>query len=401
MKGAIETASSRLVALDVLRGLAIAGMIVVTSPGDWNRTFAPLRHADWNGWTPTDMIFPAFLFGVGVALGLSFPRFLSDSASRREFWWRVGRRTIALLVLGLFLEATYVWAISLGAPFPGRAGLANVRIPGILQRIALCYALAAILVVTTARKDEEGKAQINSRVISIAIAAILVLYWALLSFVPVPGYGAGHLDPEGSLTAYIDRMVFTVPHLWPFGSAQWQGPVTYDPEGLLSSLPATANVLFGVLAAREWRRAAGSAALRIGTVGALLVVAGLLLDPLFPINKRLWTSSFAVLSSGVAAILLGALMIASRMGWMKRLWMPLRILGGNAILAFVLSTLLGRLYGFPLLRDGESPQHWINSLALRAVPDPYLASLACAIGLLGLVLAAIWPLHRRAIHLRL
>jgi predicted acyltransferase len=401
MNSPIATTSTRLPALDVLRGLAIAGMILVTSPGDWNRAYAPLKHADWEGWTSTDMIFPAFLFSVGVALGLSFPRFLGDSASRRDFWWRVCRRTISLILLGLFLEATYNWAISLGAPFPGRAGLENLRIPGILQRIGFCYALAAILVVATARKDVEGRALINARALSLAIGAILILYWVLLTFVPVPGYGAGHLDPEGNLPAFIDRLVFTVPRLWPFGSAQWQGPVTYDPEGLLSSLPATTNVLFGVLAAREWRESGKSAALRIGVFGVVLLLAGLLLDPLFPINKRLWTSSFALLSSGYSAILLGAILAAVRFRRVVRLSTPLRILGGNAILAFVLATLLGRLYGFPLLRDGESPQHAINALSLRAVSDPYLASLVCAFAMLVVVTVMVWPLHRRAIHVRL
>jgi predicted acyltransferase len=359
-----------------------------------------LKHADWNGWTSTDMIFPAFLFSVGVALGLSFPRLLGDSESRRTFWWRVCRRTISLILLGLFLEATYNWAIAWGAPFPGRSGLENLRIPGILQRIAFCYALAAVVVVATGRKDAEGRTRINAAAVGLAIGTILVLYWVLLAFVPVPGYGAGHLDPEGNLPAFVDRLVFTVPHLWPFGAAQWQGPVTYDPEGLLSSVPATANVLFGVLAAREWRESGDRAALRIGAFGVLLLVAGLLLDPLFPINKRLWTSSFALLSSGYSAIVLGALLAAVRFEWVVRLSTPLRILGGNAILAFVLATLFGRLYGFPLLEDGESPQHAINALSLSAVTDPYLASLVCAFAMVVLVTLIVWPLHRRAIHFR-
>ncbi len=396
-----EPRPSRLIALDVLRGLAVAGMIVVTSPGDWNNTYAPLKHADWHGWTLTDMIFPAFLFSVGVALGLCLPRVLRGSASRRQFWWRIGRRTIALIFLGLFLEATYVWAISFGAPYPGNAGLENIRIPGILQRIAICYALAAILVMVTARRTGNVTANTNNAAIALTIAALLVLYWALLSFVPVPGYGAGHLDSEGNLPAFIDRAIFTVPHLWPLGSAQWQGPVTYDPEGLLASLPATTNVLFGVLAAGEWQRSEKRAVLRVGAAGILLVLLGLLLDPLFPINKRLWTSSFALLSSGFSAMLLAALAVALRSELTSRVAMPFRVLGGNAILAFVLATLLGRIYAFPLLRDGESPQHWMNALALSAAPNPYVASLLCALAVLAFVVLLICPLHRREMYLRL
>jgi len=399
-----ETRPSRLAALDVLRGMAVAGMIVVTSPGDWNRAYAPLKHADWHGWTLTDMVFPAFLFSVGVALGLSFPRPMSDPASRRQYWLRVGRRTAALILLGLFLEATYVWSISLGATSPGQGGLDHIRIPGVLQRIALCYALAAILVAVTARRDEAGRADVNAGAIGAAITAALLLYWALLTFVPVPGYGAGQLGPAGNLAAYVDRAIFTVPHLWPLGAETWGGPVVYDPEGLLSSLPATANVLFGVLAAFAFRRAPGRAVLFIAGGGAALLAAGLLLDPLFPINKRIWTSSFALLSSGFSALVLAALMAALRSGRAARLVAPFRILGGNAILAFVLSTLLGRIYGFPFSAEGGTPlgpQQWMNARALAVLADPYLASLACALAMLALVTLMIWPLHRRAIHFRL
>ena len=397
-------ARSRLAALDVLRGLAVAGMIVVTSPGDWNNAYAPLKHADWHGWTLTDMVFPAFLFSVGMALGLSFPRPMGDPASRRQYWTRVGRRTIALILLGLLLEATYVWSISLGATSPGQGGLDHIRIPGILQRIALCYALAATFVAATARRDEAGRAEVKAGAIGVAISAALLLYWALLTFVPVPGYGAGRLDPAGNLAAYVDRTIFTVPHLWPLGSETWGGPVVYDPEGLLSSLPATANLLFGVLAACALRRAPARAVLIIAGAGAASFAAGLLLDPLFPINKRIWTSSFALLSSGFSALVLAALIAALRSGLAARLATPFRILGGNAILAFVLSTLLGRIYGFPFPGEGGAPlwpQQWLNERAFAVVGDPYMASLACALGMLALVTLAIWPLHRRAIHFRL
>lgn len=400
----MQKASPRLTTLDVFRGLAVAGMILVTSPGDWNFAWAPLRHAEWNGWTLADMVFPAFLFSVGAALGLSFPRSMGGAAEPRRVWLRVARRTLALIALGLFLEATYVWAISAGAPFPGQGGLEHIRIPGILQRIALCYLLAATLVLSTARKDGEGRSHVNAPAIGLAIAITLLLYWALLAFVPVPGYGAGRLDPEGALPAWIDRAVFTVPHLWPLGSATWGGPVTYDPEGLLSSLPATTNVLFGVLAALVLRRSPARGALILAGAGLLLFVTGLSLDPFFVINKRLWTSSFALLSSGVSALVLAALLVALRNGVAIRLLTPLRILGGNAILAFVLSTLLGRIWGWPFLPGDqglESPQHWTNGLVLAVVPDPYLASFICALAMLTLITLVLWPLYRRAIYFRL
>jgi predicted acyltransferase len=393
----------RLAALDVLRGLAVAGMIVVTSPGDWNRAYWPLKHADWNGWTPTDIVFPMFLFGVGMAIGLSFPRQLADPAARSQYWIRVGRRVAALILLGLFLNWMYVVAVAASVPPAGPDDHPALRLPGVPQRIAFCYLLASGLILATARKDADGRTAIDARAVVVAIAAILLAYWALLSFVPVPGYGAGHLDPEGSLPAYFDRMIFTPRHMWPLGSATWRGPVTYDPEGLLSSLPATVNVLFGVLAGREWRRPGGPRVGPIAVASALLVLLGLLLDPLFPINKRLWTSSFALLSSGLSGLTLVAIVLAIGNRPASRLLTPLKILGGNAILAFTISILAGSFAGLPLngASGPISPQGWGDAVALSVIPDEYLASLACAIAILALITLAVWPLHRRAIHFRL
>ena len=298
-----QVSPARVVALDVLRGLAVAGMIVVTSPGDWNKAYWPLKHADWNGWTPTDIVFPTFLFSVGVAIGLSFPKPLGDSAARADLWRRVSRRVASLLALGLFLNWLYTAAVHFGLPSPHPYAWTEFRIPGVPQRIGLCYLFTVGLIVATAVRSADRTA-INARALWIAVALILSGYWALLELVPVPGFGAGQLDPEGSRPAWLDRLVFTPAYMWPLGSKTWGGPVTYDPEGLLATLPSLVNVIFGVLAARELRTVPGRALLRIAIAGALLVAAGLLLDPVFSINKRLWTSSFALLSSGVSALAL-------------------------------------------------------------------------------------------------
>jgi predicted acyltransferase len=399
----MQRATTRVEPLDLLRGLAVAGMILVTSPGDWAYSYAPLKHADWNGWTPADIVFPAFLFSVGVALGLSFPRPFGEPAARKQFWWRVGRRVLALILVGLALEATHNLAIALGSWSPGKPGLDGLRIPGILQRIALCYGLAAMLLAATARRGADGLFHINVRAVAGAILVILVGYWALLSFVPVPGYGAGRLDVEGNLPGYVDRMVFGVQHMWPYGNASWGQPVFYDPEGLLSTFPAATNCLFGVLAAVLWRRSPERAPLILAVGGAALVAAGMLLDPLFVINKRIWTSTFALLSSGVAALGFAALAFLVRSKAASQFVSPLRVLGGNAIVAFVISTLFGRLYGAPLIGSGDartSPASWLDQAILNVVPDPNLASLICAILVLAFITLLIWPLHRRAIHFR-
>ena len=381
--------TQRLIALDALRGLAVAGMIVANSPGSWSVAYSQLDHAVWNGFTAADMVFPIFLFAVGMAVGLSFPRPLSDADKARS-WARLARRTLALIALGLVLNLL------------AGLSLSHLRIPGILQRIGLCYAIGAGLVLLTARRRANGLAEVGVPAIAAAIAILLVGYWALLRFVPVPGFGAGRLDPDGNLAAFVDRALFTVPHMWAYGTDA-AGKVVYDPEGLLSTLPATANLLIGILAGYAWKHTPSRrTAIVIVLAGAVLIAAGLVIDPVFPINKRLWTSSFALLSSGVGAMLAGLLTLALRNAAARTIAFPLRVLGGNAILAFVLSVLLDIFGSKPILAGGtQTPQAWGFATALALIPDPKLASLACALAILALITAILWPLHRRAIHWRL
>jgi predicted acyltransferase len=403
--GAIVAQGGRLQALDMLRGLAVAGMIIVVSPGDWGQRYAQLDHANWNGATVADMVFPAFLFSVGMALGLSFPRTLATASERRLFWSRLLRRTILLIFLGIVVEASFVIAQSVMGPFSDGGGwLQHTRIPGILQRIGLCYGFAGALVYVTATRDAEGIARIDPRKILGSALIILVGYWVLLELVPVPGFGAGQLTPAGSLPGFIDRTVFTEPHLWPLGSATGSRPATYDPEGLLSTLPAMTNVLFGVLAAWAWKRNPGTATTTIAVAGVLLIGGGLALDPFFVINKRIWTSSFALLGSGVSALAFAGLALALRSRFVDSVLIPLRVLGANAILAFLLSTLMSRFSGFPIMPEGGqrlTPQTWAYHRALAVLPEPHLASLLCALSVLALVTLLIWPLHQRAIHFRI
>lgn len=397
-------APSRLIELDVLRGVAVAGMILVVSPGDWAMTYPQLRHAEWNGWTVADMVFPLFLFGVGVAMGLSFPRRWSGRDDRGAFWRRVLRRVGLLIVIGLLLEYTFNLSVAAFGGAIGGPGLGNLRVPGVLQRIALCYLLAAVVVVGTGGRDAEGRLTVGPRAIGGAIAVLLIGYWCLLTFAPVPGHGTGRLDPEGNLGAYLDRMVFTPAHLWPLGWVEWGGPIVYDPEGLLTTLPATADTLFGVLAGWVWRRRPDRAAAILGGAGLATVVAGLLFDPVFGINKRIWTSSFALLGSGLAGLALALLILLRRRGRAARALTPFQVLGGNAVLAFIVSTLMGRVYDMPIIPSGGgavAPRPWLNGVALRVVGDPYLASTACAVLFVAVVAALLWPLHRRAFHFRL
>ncbi|HWK35763.1 acyltransferase family protein, partial [Sphingomonas sp.] len=281
---------ARLAGLDVFRGLAVAGMIVVNNPGSGDHIWWPLDHAAWHGFTPTDLVFPAFLFAMGAALGLSYPRAL-DGDARRVMWRRIAFRSLALIALGI------------GFGVLARLTFENLRLFGVLQRIGLCYALAAALALVTARRGADGRFALDARIIGGAALGALLVYAALLLAVPVPGHGAGVLTPAGNIAGYVDRTLFTTAHIWRWGTDA-AGNIVYDPEGLLSTLPALANVLFGVLAAMLWRRSPERAPRWIALGGVALIVAALALVPALPVNKRIWTPSFALLTSGLSAVLL-------------------------------------------------------------------------------------------------
>jgi len=371
---------NRLEGLDLFRGLAVAGMIIVNSPGS-EQVWWPLDHAAWHGFTPTDLVFPAFLFAVGAALGLSFPRAIDATT-----WARILRRTLLLIALG--------WMIQLLA----RLTFVDFRIFGVLPRIGLCYAAAASLAILTART--EGRAHLNPKTILTAAIAALAIYAALLLWVPVPGHGAGQLSPEGNIAGYVDRTLFTTAHIWRHGTDA-AGNIVYDPEGLLSTLPALANVLSGILAAIAWKRAPDRAVRQLLIAGTALTLIGLALTPVLPLNKRIWTPSFALFTTGLSAILLALAMLATARQSLRKALTPLHIFGTNAITGYILSLLLIIAALKPILPGGGTIQAWTFARINIVVPDPYLASFLFAVLVLLIVFATLVPMHRRGIHLRL
>lgn len=373
---------NRVLALDAIRGLAVAGMILVVSPGSWQYRLSALNHAPWHGYTLADLVFPAFLFAVGAAMALKFP---IEGPLHQEAV-RVVRRTALLIVLGLALN------------FLSNFDFAHLRIPGVLQRIGLCYALAAMVMLSLAKVD--GDTHHFSPIRVVTATAVLSIGWILvLSFTSAPGFPMGSVSEAGTLAAWVDRQVFTVAHLWPLGTDA-EGQVVYDPEGLLSTFPATANVLIGALTAHWLGRKPGSRRLQYGLVlGLGLVVLGHVLDPMFVINKRIWTSSFALASSGWAILAYCALFFALQARASRILMQPVFILGGNAILAFVISQIFSAVAGLSV--GGTTLQNVGFETFQAVVKDPLMASLLCAFGILSIVTLLIWPLHRRAIHWRL
>lgn len=373
---------TRVLALDALRGLAVLGMILVVSPGSWEHSLPILKHAAWHGYTLSDLVFPAFLFAVGAAMALRFPlnRPLGEEAIH------AARRTTLLIALGLVLNLL------------PNFDFAHMRIPGVLQRIGLCYGLAAMIMLCFA-KVNQGARHFPVTPVAVAALALLIGWILVLRFTSAPGFPMGSVTEAGTLAAWVDRELFTVAHLWPYGT-DVEGRVVYDPEGLLSTLPATTNVLIGALTAHWLGRSPSTRHLQYALVaGAVLIGLGHLLEPIVVINKRIWTSSFALVSCGWAIVAYSVLFFALPLRSVQTLMTPTFILGGNAILAFVLSQTFGAMAGFPM--GGTTPQNFGFEIATTIVANPFAASFLCAAGVLSTVTLLIWPLHRRGLHWRL
>ena len=381
----------RLLSVDFFRGVLVAGMLLVTNAGDWNHVYWPLKHADWNGSTPTDMIFPSFLFLAGVSTTFSFASRLARGATRTELAVHIAVRSLLLILLGLFLN---------GFPL---FDMHNLRIPGVLQRIGLCYLIGGVICLATIPQASAtaGSTWHRSNVTAIAgaMGALLALYWALMRFVPVPGYGVGRLDMVGNLGAYIDRSLMGTNHLWFWGGQMW------DPEGLLSTLGATANLLLGILAGAWLRseRTAGKKLWGLAAAGIAFMLAGVLLNPVLPINKKIWTGSFTLFSGGFSLLALALLYwLIDLRGW-KRGLTPGLIFGSNAILAFALANMLNPIFGLLKLpwNGGTLTIPAIVDSAFSRVLNPWNASLAYALLFVALNGLIVWPLYRRRIFLRL
>lgn len=363
--------AGRLLSLDVFRGITVAGMVLVNNPGTWSAIYAPLRHADWHGCTPTDLIFPFFLFIVGVAIPFSLASRAVEGSG--PALGRIVRRALLIFALGILLHAIpwFQWD--------------TLRIPGVLQRIALCYLVAALIYLAAGPRGQ-----------AIWAAALLLGYWAVMTLVPVPGHAAGDLGKEWNLAAYLDRALLGPQHLWRVARV-------YDPEGLLSTVPAVATTLLGVLTG-DWLRSGRAPALvwrGLAWAGLVGIALGWLWGLVFPINKALWTSSYVLYSGGWALLVLAACYWLIDARGHTRWAGPFVVFGVNALALYFLSTLMAKL--LVIIKVGAPPrlaQAWLFSHLFAPWATPVNASLAYALAYLALWWMAMWLLSRAGLRLR-
>ncbi|MBT9331596.1 acyltransferase family protein [Paracidobacterium acidisoli] len=368
--------STRLVSLDVLRGITIALMILVNNSGPY--AWWPFRHSDWNGWTPTDLVFPTFLFLVGISIVFSTESRLSRGATKASLLSHNVRRFVVLFLLGLVVN---------GFPF---FHLATLRIYGVLQRIAICFLIGSVLYLW-------DRQRISSKITLIIVA--LLGYWILMRWVPVPGYGMPVrdiplLDKNGNLTAYIDR------HIFP--GRLYEG--VRDPEGLLSDLPSMATLLLGMLTGiwLRTKRTLGQKCAGMLASGVLCIVLGELWNPWFPINKKLWTSSFVLFTAGVALVSLGLCYWAIEIkGWKKGWTFFWLVFGTNAITAYVISELLAA--GLWAVRTGPhtSLDYSIYRHLYQPIHPPVIGSLCYSISFVLVCWIPVVFLYRKKIFIKI
>ena len=371
-----QTPDKRLVSLDAFRGLAIAAMILVNNPGTYGAVYAELVHAEWNGWTIADCVFPFFLFMVGVSMVFSFGRRSERGDLRKDIERQVLRRTVILFCLGLLLNTFPIFHLS------------TIRIPGVLQRIALCYFFTAVIALKTGIRTQIGW-----------LAGLLLAYWLMMELIPVPGIGAGVYEPGRNFAAYVDSILLD--------GHMWSHYESWDPEGIVSTIPAVATTLLGVLTG-HWLRSGypgeKKAALML-VAGPMLLVSGKILDIWLPINKNIWTSSYSIFMTGWAVTVFAVFYWLIDIKGLKRWATPMVIFGMNSIAIYLLSEAFDTSLRFMRFTDRHgaeiSARDYIFRYLFLPLASPVNASLFYAIAYVLLMFLVAWTMWKKRWFVRI
>lgn len=357
-----KIAVQRLVSLDAFRGFTVAAMIIVNTPGSWDHVYAPLLHASWHGITPTDCIFPFFIFIVGISITLSYGKLLATGRPKTALVGKTLKRAILIFLIGIFLGL-----------FPA-FNFAEIRIPGVLQRIAVVFLICALLYVYTTWKQQAAIGGV-----------LLLLYWIAMIGIPVPGVGTGILEPGKNLAAWVDGLLIP--------GKMWQG--SWDPEGVMSTFPAIVTGISGMLVGKLlsvngmtherkviWLYLGGLSAFLLGSAWGWV----------FPINKNLWTSSYVLYTSGLAAMVLASLFfVVEILGYSA--WAKVGLVfGANAITAYVIGGILPALL--------SSLNTWYNDQFING-EWAKMTSLLWAIGICALCYIPVYVLYKKRIFIKI
>jgi len=365
----------RLLSLDFFRGITIAAMILVNNPGSWAHVYPPLLHAKWHGWTATDLIFPFFLFIVGVSITLAFSAKKENHLPSRQLHEKIVRRTLILFALGLFLS---------GFPF---YDFSSIRIPGVLQRIAVCYFFASLIFLHGSVKSQVAWT-----------VGLLLIYWAAMQWFPVPGVGAGSYEKGANFSAWVDSL-FLQGHMWSVTKS-------WDPEGIFSTVPAISTTLIGVLTGHlllSEKAGVKKVSLMLGA-GCVAIAIGSVWQFWLPINKSLWTSSYALFTGGMAMVVFGvSYYLIDIKGW-RRGTGPFCVYGMNAITVFVLSGMVGRLLYEAKWESGDSLitlKEWLLNMLFLPWLSPINASLVYALVFVFLSYILMYYLYIKQIFIKI
>lgn len=361
--------NKRLLSLDAFRGFTIMAMILVNNPGSWSHVYPPLRHAEWNGLTPTDLIFPFFLFIVGVSIVLAYTKLLNKGIPKKLLYRKILLRTLKIFLVGLALNFIPVFSF------------AELRYAGVLQRIAIVFLLASVLFLNSGWKTQ----------LYIG-GALLILYWLAMVLIPTPGYGRAMLEPGINLAAWLDSRFLP--------GKLWQD--TWDPEGILSTVPALATCIMGMLAGHLilCKLTDERKVIWMFFLGTLAAIAGYIWSWFFPVNKNLWTSSYVMITGGFAMLILAASLFRVDMQHRTTLTRPGIIFGANAITIYVLADLLSWFfYGMPV--GNESLAGYAVGLGGGGFVSKEFMSMLFGICYILVLFIPAWWLYRKKIFIKL